>query len=213
MRSLLIAAIGAAALLTACETVPEPVTMDQVAFQSAVADANSAWHPYASIQKLTQLLDNPTLSPAQRARVQYERGRIRTESSIELPDAIQDLRAASSVSATPVDGAEAPVATGIPDTFPLVRTAEAKLNAARSRLSGLQTLPEWFDDKVATSEVAAAAERFRKSGLAPDPFDAGLLEAAGYLCRSSSAGRGEWTYGENISHLSDLDWCSTTEIS
>ena len=192
MRSLLIAAIGAAALLTACETVPEPVTMDQVAFQSAVADANSAWHPYASIQKLTQ---------------------IRTESSIELPDAIQDLRAASSVSATPVDGAEAPVATGIPDTFPLVRTAEAKLIAARSRLSGLQTLPEWFDDKVATSEVAAAAERFRKSGLAPDPFDAGLLEAAGYLCRSSSAGRGEWTYGENISHLSDLDWCSTTEIS
>ncbi|WP_018147438.1 hypothetical protein [Henriciella marina] len=213
MRSLLIAAIGAAALLTACETVPEQVNMDPASFQSAVSDANSAWHPYASVQKLTQILNTQTLSPAQRARVQYERGRIRTESAIELPDAIQDLRAASSINATPADGDAAPVAASIPDTAPLIRIAEAKLNAARGRLNGLQTLPEWFDDKVATSAVAEAAERFRKSGLAPDPFDAGLLEAGGYLCRSSSAGRGEWNYGENISHLSDLDWCTTTETS
>lgn len=206
MRSLVLAAIGAF-MLVGCETVPQEVNMQPSAFQTAVSRATSAWHPYAGIQDLSTMLETQTLSSAQRARVLYERGRLRTENAIELPNAIQDLQQAAALQATVVPEEGATTVRSIPDTSSMIRIAEAKLQLSRARLAGLQTLPQWFDDKVAVSEVAEAADRYRNSGLAPDPFDAGLLEAGGYLCRSTSAGAGKWQLGENTAHLSDLDWC------
>ncbi len=206
MRSLVLAAIGAF-MLVGCETVPVEVNMQPSAFQTAVSRATSAWHPYAGIEDLNTMLETQTLSSAQRARVLYERGRIRTENAIELPNGIQDLQQATTLQATIVPEEGVAPMQPIPDTSSMIRIAEAKLQLSRARLAGLQTLPQWFDDKVAVSEVAEAAERYRTSGLAPDPFDAGLLEAAGYLCRNDGAGAGKWQLGENTSHLSDLDWC------
>ena len=203
MRLIALAALTAV-LLGACETSPKLVPMEPAAFEAAVTDARSSWHPYASINAFTKMAETQTLTPVQRAKVLYERGAIRTEQSIELPAAIDDFQQAAAI---PENGLASS------DIEQRIEVAQAKLDAARSRLAGLQTLPEWFDDKVAIGEVSAAAERFRNSGLAPDPYDAGLLEAAGYLCRAPSGEGQRWEYGENTAHLSELKWCETGATS
>ena len=204
MRLLALCGLGAL-FLAACETPPEvPVEMDPAAFQAAVNQADTAWHPYAGINQLTEIADTRVLSSAQRSRLLFERAKLSTEAGIDLPQAIQDLRAVRSSGTTPSLNAEADQ---------LLTLAEAKLEAARARLAGLQNLSNWFDDKVATGEISAAADRVQKSGLSPNPQDAGLLEAAGYLCRKSLGTSDDWAYGEDNQHLEKLEWCSSSANS
>lgn len=204
MRFLALACLGAL-MIAACETPPEPPTeMEAAAFQSAVADARDEWHPYASINKMTALLENEVLSPSQRSRLLFERAKLETEARINLPRAIRDLREVQSVSTTTLFNDQ---------TDALIEQAEASLAAARARLAGLQNLPNWFDDKVAVGEIGLAADRFRESGLSPDPQDAGLLEAAGYLCRKSLGNSDDWQYGYDNQHLEKLEWCKANDIS
>lgn len=205
MRFLALAGLGAL-LLAACETPPPevPAEMEAAAFQAAVADARDEWHPYASINKMTDLLDNQVLSEAQRTRLLFERGKMATEARINLPRAIEDLTQVQAYAAATVSGE---------DVTALIEQAEYRLNASRSRLAGLQNLPNWFDDKVATGEIGPAANRFRESGLSPDPQDAGLLEAAGFLCRKSVGNSDDWQFGYDNQHLEKLEWCAPRENS
>jgi hypothetical protein len=200
----MLAGLGAL-VLAACETGPgTPAEMDAAAFETAVSDAGDAWHPYASVASLNKLIEEHALSAEQKARALYRRGRIRTEARIQLPQAIEDLTEA---------GTLAPTRSFGPTVATLLEQARTDLDAARGRLSGLQNLPNWFDDKVAAGELDEAAHRFRESGLSPDPIDAGLLEAAGYLCRKALGNSDDWQFGDDNEHLKKLEWCSSANIS
>ncbi|WP_084419385.1 hypothetical protein [Henriciella litoralis] len=204
MRRLLLGAI-AAICLSACETTPVPVVMEDAAFQAAIANAKTPWHPYNKMNAMDAIIANNVLSPAQTSRILYERAVIQTDARINLPEAVNKLNESRSLTTT----------TLFSSNFQTVMsTAQSELSQAQSRLNGLQTLPDWFDDMVAVGKLDEAAERYRQSGLAPDPYDAATLEAAGYLCRQRILGKSDdFTLGENIDHLKNIDWCTQPENS
>ncbi|NQY15314.1 MAG: hypothetical protein HRT81_15880 [Henriciella sp.] len=161
--------------LAACETVP--ATMDPELFETQLSriDDNPS---VASIENMTtSLLARTDLTPNQRANVLFLRAEKRLDSRFNLPGAIADFDA---------------FVTAIPED-PRVATAErrkifatSEIDQAQRRLANLQNLPNWFDDKVLMGDVAAAAARYRKSGLTPNESQVYLLREAGFICEASS---------------------------
>ena len=161
--------------LAACETVP--ATMDPELFETQLTgiDDNPS---VASIEGMTtSLLARTDLTPNQRANVLFLRAEKRLESRFDLPGAIADFDAF--IAAIPED--------------PRVATAErrkifatSEIDQAQRRLANLQNLPDWFDDKILMGDVAAAAARYRKSGLTPNESQVYLLREAGFICAAGS---------------------------
>ena len=99
MRRLLLGAI-AAICLSACETTPVPVVMEDAAFQAAVANAKTPWHPYNKMNAMDAIIANNVLSPEQTSRILYERAVIQTDARINLPEAVNKLNESRSLTTT-----------------------------------------------------------------------------------------------------------------
>lgn len=188
----------------ACETAPVAVEMTPAAFDEALTDAAAEPHPWLTIAALTDTYETQTLSADQKARLLFERGSVRREAGINLPGAVSDFKDALAAAPESSVAENAGIEMGY---------AESSWGAAAGRLKGMQTLPKWFDDMVATGELPAAAERYRESGLAPTSEQARLLEAAGYLCARAGTDEAVWEYGEETGHLDALKWCESPAVS
>ncbi|WP_084400050.1 hypothetical protein [Henriciella aquimarina] len=189
--------------LFACETAPPPaVELTPAQFDQAIDEAKAESHPWLTIQSLNETVETAALSDEQRARLLFERGTARRQARINLPGAVSDFR--ESLKLAP----DSPVAANARTELGY---ADDAWGAAAGRLEGLQTLPEWFDDMVATGELEAAVERYRTSELAPTQEQAELLVAAGYLCREGDDD--DWTLGQDNEHLEKLGWCENPGVS
>ncbi|MEM5517763.1 hypothetical protein WNY37_12460 [Henriciella sp. AS95] len=189
----------AAITLAACETTPVPVSLTEAEFNAVVASAQAEWHPYITIEEYSETLDTATLTDAQRAQLLFERGKTRRLERINLPGAIEDFDAATTLTT------DAAFLAILEDEK---NFAASDLALARGRLGRLQTLSEWFVDTVAIGDFEAVAERIRASGLSPSAEQARFLEAAGYLCRGAEDEPSEdFTLGEDIGHLDAINWC------
>lgn len=161
--------------LAACETIP--ATMDPVLFDAELSQIDEI-PSVASVERTTaNFLTRTDLTPTQRANIVFLRAEKRLESRFNLPGAVADFEAF--IAAIPED--------------PRVATAErrkifatSEIDHAQRRLARLQNLPDWFDDKVLMGDIAAAAARYRKSGLTPNEFHVFLLREAGFICAGSS---------------------------
>lgn len=190
----------AALTLAACETTPAPVVLTEAEFNEALTTAKAEWHPYLTIEDLTQTLDTATLSDVQRAHLLFERGKTRRLERINVPAAITDFD-----SAIPL----------ITDEGMLENLSEEKAFATNdvaqieARLGGLQNFSNWFSDTVAMGRIPEVVERLKASGLTPSEEQARLLEAAGYLCKGVGDEPSEdFTLGDT-GHLTDMNWCET----
>ncbi|WP_300393287.1 hypothetical protein [Henriciella sp.] len=192
--------------IVACETAPPvPTEMEPAAFEQAVGEARDKPHPWSTIQAYTDLLDSGRLSQGQRLEALFARGSARRQARINLPGAVQDLEEAQILA-----GADSPLIENIATEIEYAKTDWGR---AAGKLEGLQTLPEWFNSKVAMGGLPEAAERYRESDLAPSPDQVSLLEAAGYLCRTSGASDETWTVTEEAEHLEGLEWCENPGVS
>ncbi|WP_300381966.1 hypothetical protein [Henriciella sp.] len=200
--------------IVACETTPAAVILTPAEFDSAVAEANGKWHPWLTIESLTETLDTATLSSSQRARLLVERGSTRREAGINLPGAISDFSQALSLTVENDDGEMQPAlgANARADAEAALEYVESDFEEVRTRLAGVQTLQEWFSDKVASGDIVAGVERYKASGLAPEIRDARLLEAAGYLCADDLENDQDWELGHELDYLKDLEWCEITAM-
>ncbi len=185
--------------LSACETVPDAAPeMEQAGFEQVMARAASNPSPAAIDRDLTALLARTELSDDQKAKVYRLRGEKRWRGGFNKPGAVEDFD--SFLALRPADQEVANVRTER-------RSAQSEISNHQQRLRGLQTLPAWFDDKVAMGEIAEAAARYRKSGLTPTDRQVYTLREAGYICTNASGGEAIHRYGALPAYAASLAWC------
>ena len=200
-NNLIIAAFSASLLvgLSACETVPEAEPeMEQAGFEQIMARAATNPSPAAIDRDLTGLLARTELSDDQKAKIYRLRGEKRWRGGYNKPGAIEDFD--SFLAMRPSDPEAANVRTER-------RSAQSEISGHQRRLRGLQTLPAWFDDKVAMGGIAEAAARYRKSGLTPTDRQVYTLREAGYVCTNASGGEAIHRYGALPAYAASLVWC------
>jgi len=202
MKNNLVSATFSASLLivlSACETVPEaPSAMEQAGFEQVMARAASNPSPAAIDRDLTALLARTELSDDQKAKIYRLRGEKRWRGAFNKPGAIEDFD--SFLAIRPADPEVANVRIER-------RSAQSDISGHQQRLRGLQTLPAWFNDKVAMGDIAEAAARYRKSGLTPTDRQVYTLREAGYICTNASGGEAIHRYGALPAYAASLVWC------
>ena len=198
----------ACVLLAACETTPVQVEMDSLTYQQIYDDAQNTGSVIYADRVLTDLVNRADLSPAQRAEAQLLRAKQRQKFAFNLPGAIADYRAYQAFLALqPEATVPAQIATDL-------SRAERDVAAARSRLSGLQTLDKWFADKTLLGELDAAAARQRSSRITPTDLHTYLLSEAGYICDVGDQGGAKiHHFGPEPAYAKGKVWCAAPETS
>lgn len=207
MKRISIFCASALILLNACETTeapePEPApppvvqSMSEAQFASALRSAEADANPYSGEQKLTQLVNNTSLTSDQRARALYARGSQRRTKSFDKIGAKADFDEFARLYPSSPYANNARIESGYVQT---------EMQDAQSRLRTLQTLPEWFDDTWSLGKRDEAAARYRRSGLTPDPHQVSALRATGFLCEGSGAKKVH-NYGPLTADIQNLYWC------
>ncbi len=203
MRYSLLGSFMACVLITACET-PAPIIMDPVAYQSDYMRAQSSGSIIHAEALLSQLLERTDLSTDQRADAYLLRANMKRQFNYDLPGALVDYQ--SYLDAQP-EGFEAA------DIRAEMQAAEAEVRAAQSRLSGLQTLSQWFSDMLIMGQLEQAAERQKKSKITPTDHHTYILREAGYICTGPSQTPSIHTYGDEPEYARGLVWCESGEVS
>ena len=201
IRRLLAFALVSAAV-SACETTSparEPVIapMTDVEFSAALESAKANPNPYSGEQKLTELIESKAIGEAQRGEALYARATHRWKKSTDKAGAKADFE--KYLKLFP-EGAFTKTATYE------VLYVEAEIAEAETRLLTLQTLRAWFDDTWAIGQRDAAAARYRRSGLTPEPHQVYALRSTGYLCQGTGNSKLH-NYGALTSDIQDLYWC------
>lgn len=197
--------LAAAFWAAACATVP--TTMDPAGFATQMEAVSENPSVFASNVALTALLLRDDLTPEQRADAHYARAETRFEGRYDLPGALEDYDAFAAL--LPEDTRTASVARR------RVFVATEIENAQR-RLARLQSLPDWFDDKVLMGEFEVAVARYRKAGLTPNDAQLYLLREAGFVCtRGEDADEAEMVdrFGYVPDYAVDAIWCPDPSVS
>ena len=190
--------------LAACETVPK--TMDPAQFERDIARLADNPSIASSDQEMAQLLARQDLTEVQRAELLYMRAEKRLDSRFNLPGAMADFDAFMSLQ--PEDAR--------------VSTAERRkvfvseeIESAQRRLAQLQNLADWFDDKVLMGDLDAGAERYRRSGLTPNPAQLYLLRESGFVCvdTETSDAQPVHKYGTIRDDIEGAVWCDDPSLS
>ena len=204
MNRISIIAAFAVSILAACETVvdeaPPPVVvevMSETQFSSALRSANADTNPFSGEQKLTALVNNNALSADQRGRALYARAQLRWKKTFDKAGAKSDFDEYARLYPSATFANNSRIESGYVQT---------ELSAAQSRLQGLQTLRDWFDDTWTLGKRDEAAARYRRSGLTPEPHQVYQLQSTGYLCQGSGAKKLH-NYGPVTTEIQNLFWC------
>ena len=200
MKRQLLALALASGVITACETTPpEPVIvpMTDAEFAAALESAKADANPFSGEQKLTAIIDSKAVGEAQREQALYARATQRWKKTSDKAGAKADFDTYLQFYPS---GAFTKTATYE------VLYVEAEIAEAEARLLTLQTLRTWFDDTWALGDRDAAAARYRRSGLTPEPHQVYALRSTGYLCQGSGNSKLH-NYGPLTSEIQDLYWC------
>ena len=186
--------------VAACETVP--ATMDQTVFDAEIAQVEANPSIASVDAALAQLLARTDLTDDQRLDALYLRASQRWEARYNLPGAIRDFDRALALRPEDARASRA----NRQKVF-----AATEIKNAQQRLARLQTLPDWFDDKVLMGDVDAAAERYRTSGLTPTDSQLYLLREAGFVC--DGEGERVHQFGPEPEYALGAVWCSDPSLS
>lgn len=191
-------AASALIAIVGCETVP--VEMPPDAFEALMRDTRTSTSVSFTENQLSAALTREDLSAAQRGDLLLLRAEKRAENSFNLPAAVADLD--TFLIENPEDPRQLDVTTSRDDV-------QSSINEATRRLSGLQNLPDWFDDKVLMGALEEAALRYQRSGLTPTLPQTSILREFDYVCANGHSGSGEavHTYGVVPGHADALVWC------
>ncbi len=188
--------------LAACETTPPPPTeMDQATYAETMRRADANPSAVAVDRDLSALLARSDLSEDQQARIHLIRARKRWRGGYNKPGAVADFKAFLRLLPLDPEAARVRVEQGH------VRT---EIRQHEQRLVGLQTLPNWFDDKLAMGALDEAAARYRKSGLTPTDNQVYVLREAGFICADGAGGSGGepvHQHGTRPAYAANLVWC------
>lgn len=180
--------------VAACETVP--ATLDPILFDSEIENIAANPSVVSGDAALTRLLARPDLTPEQRLEVTFQRAEKRWNGKYDLPGAIADFD--TFLGLAPDD---ARVATVKRDKV----FAATEIENAQRRLSGLQNITDWFDDKILMGDLAEGAARYQKSGLTPTDLHLYLLREAGYICTGEADPVHQ--HGPLPEHAANASWC------
>lgn len=203
MIRICLSALLAAAALSACETVeeapPAPVVevMGESQFASALRGAKADVDPFSGERKLSQLVNNSALAPDQRARALYARAGQRWKKTFNKVGAKADFDEYARLYPSATFANNARIESGYVNT---------EIRASQSRLQGLQTLRDWFDDTWALGKRDEAASRYKRSGLTPEPHQTYQLRATGYFCQGTGNSKVH-NYGPLTPEVQNLYWC------
>lgn len=190
----------------ACETVPveePPVMMEQAGFDAEMERARANPSPPSADRILSALLSRSDITDAQRAEALFLRAEKRRLGNYNLPGAAADYEAFLAL--RPLDSK----ASFAKRDLGFVRTG---IRSAERRLSGLQTLPAWFNDKVLMGRLPEAAARYERSGLTPTERQVYTLREAGYIC-ATGTGKRVHNYGAMPSYVQNLTWCAAKPVA
>ncbi|MEO0551289.1 MAG: hypothetical protein AAFZ91_15330 [Pseudomonadota bacterium] len=193
-----ILAASALVAIVGCETVP--VEMPPDAFEALMQDTRTSTSVSVTENQLSAALTREDLSAAQRADLLLLRAEKRAENSFNLPAAVADLD--TFLIENPEDPRQLDVTTSRDEV-------QSSIDEATRRLSRLQNLPDWFDDKVLMGALEEAALRYQRSGLTPTLPQTNILREFDYICGNGQSGSGEavHTYGVIPDHADALVWC------
>lgn len=196
IRKTLLAAILVS--IAACETVP--VQMPPEAFDAVMTE--TAAHtsvPYVE-RLIAEALEREDLSVSQRMALLQQRADKRSEARYDLPGAIADLET--------VIG-EASEGQDTSDVEAQKSQITTMIEQVEGRLSGLQNLRNWFDDKVAMGALDEAALRYQRSKLTPTAQQTYTLQEAGFVCAKGERDGGDayHTFGPVPDFAEGLVWC------
>lgn len=185
--------------MAACATTPPP-EMPVDAFEAAMTDAKANPSPASVDIVLSALLARDDLNQLQRSEILFVRAEKRQAGAFNLPGAVADLDAF--LAARPED-------LRVADAQRLRELANLSVEGATDRLSRLQNLRNWFDDKVALGALSEAAARYQASGLTPTAQQTYTLQEAGYVCSTTESEAADplHTYGPEPDYATGLVWC------
>ena len=192
----LVIALSAAA----CATVP--ATMDPSAFNAEMTRHTGNPSAPAADKALSALIERTDLSDEQRVDALFLRAEKRLAGRFNLPGAIADWD--KTLTLRPEDARAAEAARR--KVF-----AATEIENAQRRLARLQNLSEWFDDKVLMGDVAAAANRYRLSGITPTDGQLYVLRESGFVC--DGAGEAVHQIGPMPDYVDGAVWCSDPSLS
>ncbi len=195
--------LGALSLLGACETIPVQQGMELESFEAAIKRVQDNPSAAAVNRDLTRLLAQP-LTDDQKAQTYLLRAERRWKGNFDKPGAMTDLEAYLVL--RPLDPGSEQVRTD-------QRMIQSEITRHEQQLSGLQTLPKWFDDKVALGAIDEAAARYKKSGLTPTDLQVYTLREAGFICTEAAGGDAIHKFGDVPAYAANLVWCPGKPIA
>ena len=132
-------------------------------------------HPnvYTGEAWLSELLEDPSLTPKQHARALYARAQHRWKKSSNRLGAWQDFTEFAERHPTDPYANNARIEAGY---------VKIEIDRIKKRMQSLQTLSVWFEDAWQLGMRAEAAVRYQRSGFRPEPQEIQQLHAAGYIC-------------------------------
>ncbi len=199
MRCLFLSIITSMAI-AACATVP--ATMDPILFDAELQRQSANPSVASADAALSVLIERPDLTEEQRVDALFLRAEKRWAGKYNLPGVIADLDRALVL--RPEDGRAS-------DADRRKVFAATEIENAQRRLARLQNLPDWFDDKVLMGDVAAAANRYRMSGITPTDGQLYVLRESGFVC--DGAGEAVHQIGPMPDYVAGAVWCSDPSLS
>ena len=179
------------------DTQSKSPVLSGAAVAEAIEAATNQPNVYTGEQQLSALLENPSLTKKQHARVLYARAQHRWKKSSNRIGAWQDFTDFTKLHPDDPYATNAGIEAGY---------VKIEIDRIERRMQELQTLSIWFEDAWQLGKRTEAAGRYQRSGFAPEPQELEQLQAAGYIClvplESASADDTRVT-----STQPDLHWC------
>ena len=200
-----LASLACGLFLVACASTPPTPEVPPAEFQNIIGQARASENIVRVNRELTAFLAREGVSATQAAEVHLLRGFKRWHGSFDLPGAAADFE--RFLALAPEDARGEETRRQLAEIFTEVSVHE-------QALAGLQTLENWFDDKVALGQLDEAVSRQRRAGIAPNERQTELLREAGYICVAGTDGASRLPvhqHGDVVeAHAAGLVWCTQT---
>lgn len=168
-----------------------------VSYQKVLKEADSHANVYAGEAMLTQLLNDPSLTPKQHARVLYARAQHRWKKSSDKVGAFEDFTRFTELYPEDRYANNAGIEAGyVSDEIVIIE----------ARMEELQTLSAWFEDAWVLGMRGDAAVRYKRSGLEPEPGEITRFQQTGYICEMGEGESGKG-YRPVTPQMPNLYWC------
>ncbi len=179
------------------ETYPKPKLSSGAAVEDVLKIAENHPNAYVGEAWISELLEEPSLTPKQHARILYARAQHRWKKSSNRIGAWQDFTRFTELYPDDIYANNA----GIEAEY-----VQIEIGRIEARMAELQPLSLWFEDSWLLGKRDEAAGQYQRSGLVPEPHEVELLLAAGYVC-SEGRSQGSSDYQRVIPSDPNLYWC------